>query len=330
MLIIIVTGVVASLIRVFIDIIDYTMLPKTLKSEDNRSTLPTDGIIGDFRLNFTRHVTGTENRRGHTGVFCDYESGEWNYRQFIAWISSHLLSFALTPREILDLSDSNASEKLERAAGNVYGRKNKIERRGEIGELILHGLVRDIFKTKPLISKIYFKTAPGEAVKGADCVHVIESAGEIDSLWLGEAKFYKDGTKGVTAAVSSVIDMLTRFNDRQEFVTIKHHLDGSDPIAKKAEMLLSDSSSLDKIKAKIVVPILVTYESPTTLKHSTDSEQFRSELAQEIGPFIAQYLDETSSIKEVELHIFFMPLKNKKALVELFDKYIDKKRSIEI
>lgn len=300
------------------------------KFGNNTPTPATEDLLKDFKLHFTRHVTGTEDRRGHSGIFCDYESGEWNYRQFMAWVNSHLLSFALTPREISDLNDSNAPEKLERAASNVYGRKNKIERRGEIGELILHGLVRDIFGTKPLISKIYFKTAPGETVKGADCVHVIELDGEIDSLWLGEAKFYKNGTKGITAAVASVKDMLTRFSDRQEFVTIRHHLDNSDLIAEKAESLLSDATSLDKIRAKITMPILVTYESPITIKHTVDSEQFRSELAQEIEPFITQYLNETSSIEEVELHIFFMPLKNKKDLVELFDKYIDKKRSVEI
>ena len=299
-------------------------------NENFESTPTSDGILTGFTLNFTRHVTGTANKRGHSGVFCDYETGDWNYRQFISWINSHLMSFALSPREIADLNDSNAPDKLERAASNVYGRKNKIERRGEIGELILHGLVRDVFDTKPLISKLYFKTAPGETVKGADCVHVIEVAGEIDSLWLGEAKFYKNGSKGVTAAVDSVKDMLTRFKDKQEFVTIRHHLDNSDPIAKKAELLLSDATSLDKIKAKITVPILVTYESAVTQKHTVDSEQFRLELAEEIEPFITQYLSETSSIQEVELHIFFMPLKNKKALVGLFDQFIEKKRAIEI
>ncbi len=289
-----------------------------------------EAILGSFKLNFTHHAPTPANKRGHSGVFCDYESGDWNYRQFVSWISEHIMSFALSPKELVDLGDRNITEKIERAASNVYGRKNKIERRGEIGELILHGLVRDIFGTKPLISKLYFKTAPGETVKGADCVHVVEVDGEIESLWLGEAKFYKDGDAGVTAAVASVKDMLMRFKDRQEFVVIRNHLDGSDPIMQKAEQLLSDAVSLDKIKAKITIPILVTYESEVTQRHTADSSTFREELGEEIAPFISKYIEDAADVEEVELHIFLMPLKNKADLVSLFDRYIDGKRAIEI
>lgn len=287
-------------------------------------------ISRSFKLNFTHHSPSPTNKRGHSGVFCDYESGDWNYRQFVSWINEHIMSFALSPKELVDLGDRNVAEKMERAASNVYGRKNKVERRGEIGELILHGLVRDVFGTKPLISKLYFKTAPGETVKGADCVHIVEVDEEIESLWLGEAKFYRDGNAGVEAAVASVKDMLTRFKDRQEFVVIRNHLDGSDPIMQKAEQLLSDAVSLDKIRAKITIPILVTYESEVTQRHTADSDTFRRELRAELMPFISKYIEDTADIEEVELHIFLMPLKSKADLVGLFDRYVDGKRAIEI
>lgn len=289
-----------------------------------------EGSLTSFKLHFTHHTAHPSDKRGNSGVFCDYENGDWNYRQFFAWISEHLVSFALSPKELKDLGDRNSIEKIERAASNVYGRKNKIALRGEIGELILHGLARDVFGTKPLISKLYFKTAPGDTVKGADCVHIIEVDGEIESLWLGEAKFYKDGSKGVAKAVDSVKDMLNRLKDRQEFIVIRNHLDGSDPIMAKAEQLLSDAVSLDKIKAKITIPILVTYESGVISSHTSDSALFRQQLAEEVSPFIDSYLKNTVEIDEVELHIFVMPLKNKTNLVDMFDRYVDHKRAIEI
>lgn len=290
------------------------------------------GVFDNFKLQYSLHADiDTKDGRGYTGVFCDYESGEWNYRQFIAWIAEHLPSFALTPEEFTDLNDRNMLEKLERAAGIIYGRKNIVDRRGEFGELILHGLIRDIYQTTPLISKIFYKTGVGETVKGADCVHVIEKDGEIDSLWLGEAKFYKDGNAGLTEAVKSVEDMLNRLANREEFLTIRHHLkDSTASISKKAEELLSDATSLDKIKAKICVPMLVTYDSDVTNAHIADTSVFRQELNTELQPFIEKYLSKTTGIKEVDVHIFFMPLKSKKRLVEILDTFIDRKRSIEL
>jgi len=287
------------------------------------------GGFDNFKLQYTLHADIGGKTHGYTGIFCDFESGEWNYPQFIAWFSEHLPSFALTPEEFIDLNDRNMIEKLERAASMLYGKKHLVEQRGEFGELVLHGLIRDIYGTTPLISKIYYKTAPGETVKGADCVHVIEKGDEIDSLWLGEAKFYADGTDGLTKAIKSVKDMLRRLADREEFIAVKHHLNGnSSSIAKKAEELLSSAVSLDKIKAKICIPILVTYDSSVTNSHNSDTMLFRHELDIEIQPYIKSFLSRMSAITEVDVHIFFMPLKSKDELVKRLDTYIDRKRAL--
>src|SRR5690606_10723932 len=131
------------------------------------------------------------------------------------------------------ISDRNITDKLERAAAIFFDKRPKEgtkDTRGEVGELILHGILRDIYTTTPFISKIYYKTSPGDPVKGADVVHaIITENGEVDSLWLGEAKFYQDGSDGIYAAVKSISDMILRFKDRKEFIFIRHHLDQDDP-----------------------------------------------------------------------------------------------------
>ena len=288
-----------------------------------------EGSFTSFKLQYSLHKDLGDGDHGHTAVFCDYEEGEWNYRQFVSWFSEHLPSFALTPEELSDVSDRNMIEKLERSAALMYGKKHKVDRRGEFGELILHGLIRDIYKTTPLISKIYYKTAPGDTVKGADCVHLIEKNSDVDSIWLGEAKFYTNAKEGLAEAVKSVKDMLGRLSGREEFIVIKHHLKGNQAsIARKAEELLSDAVSLDKIKAKICVPILVTYESDVVSTHTTDGSIFRNQLRAEIEPFIKSYLDKISSVKEVDVHVFLMPLKSKERLISTLDAFIDKKRSL--
>ncbi|MDN5274650.1 MAG: hypothetical protein JWP06_551 [Candidatus Saccharibacteria bacterium] len=288
------------------------------------------GQFDDFKLKYSSHRDVDGTKRGQTGIYVDYESGEWNYRQFITWFGEHLPSFALTPSELSVISDRGLTDKLERAAGIFFDKrpKGKYDTRGEVGELILHGVMRDIYATTPLISKIYYKTAPGDPVKGADAVHAIIKDGEVDSLWLGEAKFYMDSAKGISAAVASITGMIDRLKDRKEFIFIRHHLDKDDSNREKVEKLISNAVSLDEIKAKICVPVLVTYESPVTKAHNAVNAQFIEQLDAELAPLFDSFFKQVEGINEIDIHIFFMPLKDKATLVATVDKFIDGKKSI--
>lgn len=292
---------------------------------------PAIRFVGDFerlQLHYTRHKDVDSSKRGHTAIYCGYESGEWNYRQFFTWVNEHIMTFALNSKEIRLLGDRSAPEQVERAAGNIYSSRHKFLNRGELGELILHGLIRDIYNTTPLISKIYRKTATGDTVKGADCVHVIEIDGEIDSLWLGESKFKKVASRGIGEAVKSVTEMIDSLSNWEEFIVIKQHLDDDLAISNKVERMLSKASSLDDIKAKICVPVLITYESDAARDALAHTEEFVTQLNEEVEPHIKSFLDKTEHIQDVDIHVFFMPLKSKDALVTMFDKYLDKKRPI--
>lgn len=286
------------------------------------------GVFNRLELQYTKHSDISDGKRGHTAVYCNYEDGEWNYRQFITWISKHLPSFALNSKEIKQLKDTTAIEQIERAVGNVYSERHISENRGEIGELILHGLITDIYGTIPLISKIYRKTAMGDTVKGADCVHFIELDGKLDSLWLGESKFKKDPTSGIREAVASITEMIDSLANWEEFIVIRQHLDDEIPISKEVEKLLSRASSLNDIKAKICVPVLVTYNSKVTAAHTEHSKQFVEELNKEIEPYISSFLTKTTGIKEVDIHVFFMPIKSKDNLIKIFDRFLASKRAI--
>ncbi len=286
------------------------------------------GNFETLQLHYANHKDVGDDKRGHTAVYCGYDSGEWNYRQFFNWINDHLMSFALNSKEIRSLTDRTANDQIERAANNVYASRHNPERRGELAELILHGLIRDIYKTTPLISKIYRKTAVGDTVKGADCVHVIEIDGELDSLWLGEAKFKTDAVEGIRLAIASVSEMVEQLSNWEEFVVIKQHLDDELSVSSKVETLLSKATSLDNIKARICIPILVTYESGATGLHTRHDEGFIAALKGEIEPLITKFLDKASGIEDVDVHMFFMPIKTKKDLITLFDRYLDKKRAM--
>src|ERR1700722_19311819 len=127
---------------------------------------------------------------GVTGLCGGFERRQWRYEQFSNWLfDEHLLDFALKHSEYRLLDHKTAPKKLREAAKIIFQSQNV--NRGEFGELLLHGIIKETFETIPAISKIYFKDGPNETVKGFDAVHVVAHGNNLE-LWLGEVKFYND------------------------------------------------------------------------------------------------------------------------------------------
>ena len=268
------------------------------------------------------HVDIDHSKRGHTGIVVDFENGDWNYLKFKTWIHRHIPKFALTKSELASITPDTMIELTTRAAKLIHDRDKKLDKKGEIGEIILHGLLEDIFGTEPLVSKIYYKTDPTENVKGFDSVHVVYNDKEksIESLWLGEAKFHKDYKNAINKAFDSVEDFLQAKKLRREFMIVKNHIDQDDERKSAAEQLLSELKSLDEIRSVICVPVLIAYESPETKKHKKMSEEYMSNIDSEIQSCLADFLKKFKFKDEVDvdIHVFFMPLKDKDKALSVF------------
>lgn len=280
-----------------------------------------------FALGHTLHADIGETRRGHTGVYVNYESGEWNYRQFVVWLRRHIPEYALTPSEIKELGNPlRSAELLMNSAKLIHDRDSSTEKKGELGEIILHGLIRDIYSTSPLVSKLYYKTHPADNVKGFDCVHVIfdNELNEISSLWLGEAKFHKSVSGAIGSAFSSISGFMEAKKMQTEFLTVRNHLDDEHIATSQAEKLLSEYTSLDEIKAKLCVPVLIAYDSNAVQAHSSITPTFLKELEEElqsnIDTFISRFA--TDELAEIDLHVFFFPVKSKDKTQDIFDDLI--------
>ena len=138
-----------------------------------------------------------------TAICVCYENGIWRADGFVDHLFEWLPEFALSWGERQTFADSTSVDLLRRAARIVYDTK-EYGRRGEFGELILHAVVRQIFDGEPAISKIYFKDARNDTVKGFDSVHVVDTQDGLE-LWLGEVKFYKTFSKAVASVVSGYV-----------------------------------------------------------------------------------------------------------------------------
>ncbi|HLG16396.1 MAG TPA: DUF1837 domain-containing protein [Blastocatellia bacterium] len=100
-----------------------------------------------------------------SGLCVGYERGEWRTQQLADHIMDWLPEFALTASECATLGHQNATKLIRSAAKRVY-ESEKFQNRGEFGEVLLHAAIRQVFDSLPAVSKIYYKSANNDPVKG--------------------------------------------------------------------------------------------------------------------------------------------------------------------
>jgi uncharacterized protein DUF1837 len=245
---------------------------------------------------------------GLAGLCVCYELGAWRADAFSRHLFEWLPEFALTWAERQTFSDGTSVALLRRAAAVVYDTM-KYERRGEFGELILHAIIRQLFDSEPAISKIFFKDAANDTVKGFDAVHVVDAEEGLE-LWLGEAKFYKDFNAACTAVVAELAEHFKTDYLRSEFMLISNKLDNTWRHADTLKQLLHPNVSLDKVFKRIVVPVLVTYDSETVRKFTEHSAGYVEDFAAEIDRHWKTFADRVPPIT-VRIRLLLLPLKDK-------------------
>jgi hypothetical protein len=249
-----------------------------------------------------------------TGLCAGFEQGSWRAEQLAGWMFADLPSFALKWSVAEDEFRHDTARRLMlEAAHSVYA-TDKYRKRGEFGELLLHAVLRHIFGTEPAVSKLYYKDAANDTVKGFDSVHVlwVEDAFE---LWLGEVKFYTN----ISSAIRAVIQELEKHTDpeylRSEFLAITHKIDPAWPPGAELKRLLDSNTSLDEVFPRVTVPVLLTYDSPVVRDHASHddpyTERFREEILAHYETFAAGALP-----SEVTVHLILVPLNTKELLVE--------------
>lgn len=256
------------------------------------------------------------------GIYCaGLEGGVWRSETFAHNLMAWLPDFALTPDESFSKDEDNAWERFRISANKIY-KTGFPEKRGEIGELILHILCRKYFNTYPSVSKIYYKTSGGEVVKGFDMVHTKydEQADEVE-FWFGEAKFYKDGAAGVREAIKSVKEHLDLGFLKSEKIAIYNKVITETPGYDKIDFLLHIDTSVDEVSKRMVIPILVTFDSQSLAGTKLNDNSYVEAVTAEVTPLVDKITTE-HGFDKLDLRLLFVPTSTKQALLQKFDKLI--------
>lgn len=207
-----------------------------------------------------------------------YEENKWRMDIFRYFIFNNLAETGLSAQEREALADKKFETLVAAAQKLRIEKKINKNSGGEIGEIMLYGIMKHHFNALPVVPKIFYKQNAKDYAKGADSVHItLNSDGDFE-LWLGEAKFY-DSIKNtrLDEPIASIDEMLSKkkLRDENSIVTNLHDLDvllKDTEMSKKVREALSTSVSLDDIKKRLHVPIMLLHECDIT-KATTDYNQ---------------------------------------------------------
>ena len=155
--------------------------------------------------------------------------------------------------------------------------------------------------------------------------------GDDFTLWFGEAKFYSSiADARLDAVVTSVLNSLSTGKLKKEnaIITSVSDLDGL-PIAaglrKKIKAALSNRESIDKLKARIHIPILLLHECDKTAAAKELSNDYKAEISklhkQRAESYFSKQIAKSSSIHkydDLNFHIILFPVPSKKKIVDAF------------
>jgi hypothetical protein len=253
---------------------------------------------------------------GLVAVCAGYEQQRWRgpalARHMIEWLPD----FALRDSERRSMDAATSARLLGRAARTIYASTNN-NKRGEPGELLLHILLRQVFKTTPAISKIFFKDSSNDTVKGFDAVHVVTTEHTCE-LWLGEVKFYSDIQDALSAVITELRQHLASDYLRREFAAITNKIDPSWPHAARLLRLLDPNTSLDTIFDALCIPVLLTYDSPVLAAHTRISQAFLRAFEAEVRKHHAAFASHELP-PAIRVHLLLLPMNCKEILVREFN-----------
>ena len=219
--------------------------------------------------------------------------------------------------------------------------EDKIKKRGEFGELILHVLLRDYFNSVPLVSKIYFKDTDGFTVHGFDSVHIGPDLTDhkVPSLYLGESKIYyrKDGTAGKSGIADLLEDIKTHFKcdflkrefallakKKYSFLPIEEYPDENTKT--QYETFLSQKQywfdtfhkvsqgryKLEDILKSVTIPIICTYQSQIFEKCAHDMHP-----DSEFNKLIGEIKTGEPVVTNLNVILILFPIPSKKELIKV-------------
>jgi len=265
-------------------------------------------------------------------IINNFEDAEWRYKHFQNFIWDNIAETSLSLKERESLVNNHHSL-LTYAAKNLRlsDKSGDISKGSEIAEIVLYAIMKHHFNALPVVPKIFYKQNVQDNAKGADSVHIIIENGNDFSIWFGEAKFYnsiEDARIGeiITSVGNSLVtEKLKKENSIITNVSDIDFLIEDEILRKTIKEALSPRESIDLIKPKLHIPILLLHECEITQKQTTISDEYQAELIayhkNRAESFFRKQIDKLGTLpyySEIKFHLILFPVPLKKTIVDKF------------
>lgn len=255
-------------------------------------------------------------------VFCaGFEDSAWRSNALSGDLVQWAADWILPEEELAGYNHATGVILLGKALSRVYETLD-YKNRGEIGEMLLHIILRTFYSSSKLISRIYFKDAANDTVKGFDCAHIVSTPDGDLELWLGESKLYADSYAAATALQGELQKHLERDYLRYEFAAIADKVPADHPHRDEVLELLARRTSLDTTFAKVVIPIFISYDSDAADRHKESTAEYLADLRTEVlghWASLRSRYEGWALPRKIRAHVFFLPMNRKPDLTAAFD-----------
>lgn len=262
----------------------------------------------------------------------DFEDEKWRGEKFENFVWDSIALTALSANEREKLSGRSGSTLRESAKKlRLTDKDGDIGQGSELAEIVLYGIMHNYYGALSVVPKIFYKQNTQDNAKGADSVHIVLEGSDDFSLWFGEAKFYNSIED---ARLSSVVDSVgnslktDKLKKENSIITNVADIDKlvTKELAAKIRLTLSPDNSMDDIKPRLHIPLLLLHECSITAEaKEMDDEYIEKIRSYHLDRATAYFKKQISTLSakvakysSIQFHIILFPVPDRKNLVERF------------
>jgi len=260
-----------------------------------------------------------------------FEDGGWRTDIFLDFVWDNIAETALSAQERSALEGRPGSILRQSAKNLRLTETDDIGHGSELAEILLYGIMRHKHGALPVVPKIFYKQNRNDNAKGADSVHITVYDDDTYALWFGEAKFYgsieSSALGKVVASVKSSVETerLKKENGIIRNVGDLDHLGLSDDVVAAIKGDLLTDKSMDELRGKIKIPILLLHACGITAGTEARSDEYiesvRSYHLTRARDYFEKQLESMGNMhcyERMEFHLILVPVPSKDDLAGRF------------
>ena len=187
------------------------------------------------------------------------------------------------------------------------------------------------YNALPVVPKIFYKQNSQDFAKGSDSVHIVIEENDF-TIWFGEAKFYNNIEDArLTSIVKSVENSLQKEKLEKENSIITGLTDlnlliDDDNLRNRIKAAITTGVSMDTLKPKLHIPILLLHECTITQGVDSLSDEYRNSIIDfhkdRAQAYFKKQVDKFGAslfkYDEITFHIILFPVPSKETIVNDF------------